>query len=91
HSCNPNVIRNFIGDTVLVRLLSSISLNNIELVDNYGCLSATMAKEERQKKLDEQYHFQCQCQPCIEQWPNYDRLSEGTGEKNIISKPFDEA
>ncbi|CAF4549868.1 unnamed protein product, partial [Rotaria magnacalcarata] len=41
--------------------------------------------------LDDQYHFQCQCQPCIEQWPNYDRLPEGTGEKNIISKPFDEA
>ncbi|CAF1574944.1 unnamed protein product [Rotaria magnacalcarata] len=91
HACNPNVIRNFIGDTVLVRLLSSISSNNIELVDNYGCLSATMAKDERQKKLDDQYHFQCQCQPCIEQWPNYDRLPEGTGEKNIISKPFDEA
>ncbi|CAF3448397.1 unnamed protein product, partial [Rotaria sp. Silwood2] len=39
HSCNPNVIRNFIGETVIVRLLSSISSNNIELLDNYGCLS----------------------------------------------------
>jgi hypothetical protein len=91
HSCNPNVIRNFIGDTVIVRLLSSISSDNIELLDNYGCLSATMDKTERQKKLDEQYHFQCQCQPCIEEWPTYDRLSDGTGEKNIISKQFDEA
>jgi hypothetical protein len=50
-----------------------------------------MDKTERQKKLDEQYHFQCQCQPCIEEWPTYDRLSDGTGEKNIISKQFDEA
>ncbi|CAF3364631.1 unnamed protein product [Rotaria sp. Silwood1] len=91
HSCNPNVIRNFIGETVIVRLLSSISSNNIELLDNYGCLSATMNKNERQKKLNEQYHFECQCQPCIEQWPNYDQLPEGTGEKNIISKEFDEA
>jgi hypothetical protein len=91
HSCNPNVIRNFIGDTVIVRLLSSISSNNIELVDNYGCLSATMNKNERQIKLNEQYHFQCQCQPCLEQWPNYDQLPEGTGEKNIISKNYDEA
>ncbi|CAF0786407.1 unnamed protein product [Rotaria sordida] len=91
HSCNPNVIRNFIGKTVIVRLLSSISSNNIELLDNYGCLSATMDKNERQKKLDEQYHFECQCQPCIEQWPNYDQLPEGTGEKNITSKKFDEA
>jgi hypothetical protein len=91
HSCNPNVIRNFIGDTVIVRLLSSVPSNNIELTDNYGCLSATMDKNERQKKLEEQYHFQCQCQPCTEQWPNYDQLSEGTGGKNIISKQFDEA
>ena len=91
HSCNPNVIRNFIGDTVVVRLLSSISSNDVELVDNYGCLSATMEKDERQKKLTEQYHFQCQCQPCIEQWPNYDQLAEGTGVKNVNSEKFDEA
>jgi hypothetical protein len=91
HSCNPNVIRNFIGDTVIVRLLSSITSNNVELLDNYGCLSATMDKNERQNKLNEQYHFQCQCQPCIEQWPNYDQLSEGTGEQNVTSKQFDEA
>lgn len=91
HSCNPNVIRNFIGNTVIVRLLSSIISNNTELVDNYGCLSATMDKNERQKKLNEQYHFQCQCQPCLEQWPNYDQLPEGTGDKNILSKQYDEA
>ncbi|CAF1100288.1 unnamed protein product [Adineta steineri] len=91
HSCNPNVIRNFIGDTVIVRLLSSVSSNDIELMDNYGCLSATMDKDERQKKLNEQYHFQCQCQPCIEQWPHYDQLPEGTGDKDINSKLFDEA
>jgi hypothetical protein len=91
HSCNPNVIRNFIGDTVIVRLLSSISSNEMELMDNYGCLSATMDKTERQTKLNEQYHFQCQCQPCVEQWPNYDQLKEGTGEKNVTSEKFDEA
>jgi hypothetical protein len=91
HSCNPNVIRNFIGETVIVRLLSSISSNNIELMDNYGCLSATMDKNERQKKLNEQYHFQCQCQPCLEQWPNYDQLPEGIGEKTITSEEYDEA
>ena len=91
HSCNPNVIRNFIGDTVIVRLLGSVSSNSTELTDNYGCLSATMEKSERQKKLDEQYHFQCQCQPCVEQWPNYDQLPEGTGGKAIPSKEFDEA
>ncbi|CAF3534994.1 unnamed protein product [Adineta steineri] len=91
HSCNPNVIRNFIGNTVIVRLLSSVSSNDIELMDNYGCLSATMDKDERQKKLNEQYHFQCQCQPCIEQWPHYDQLPEGTDDKNINSELFDEA
>lgn len=91
HSCNPNVIRNFIGETVVVRLLSSVSSNNTELLDNYGCLSATMTKDERQQKLNEQYHFKCQCQPCIEQWPSYDQLPEGTGGKNVASKQFDEA
>ena len=91
HSCNPNVIRNFLGDTVIVRLLRSIPSDRMELVDNYGCLSATMSKHERQTKLLEQYHFQCQCQPCIDQWPHYDQLPDGTGEKTIDSKEFDEA
>ncbi|CAF0766642.1 unnamed protein product [Adineta ricciae] len=91
HSCNPNVIRNFIGDTVVVRLLASISSNNVELTDNYGCLSATMEKVERQKKLHEQYRFQCQCQPCVDQWPNYDQLPEGLGDGMTPSKEFDEA
>lgn len=91
HSCNPNVIRNFIGNTVIVRLLSSISSNNIELVDNYGCLSATMNKIERQEKLHEQYHFECQCQPCLDQWPHYDQLPDGTGEKSVELKSYDEA
>ncbi|UJR27637.1 hypothetical protein I4U23_008918 [Adineta vaga] len=91
HSCNPNVIRNFIGDTVIVRSLTSISSNNMELTDNYGCLSATMNKTDRQNKLNEQYHFHCQCQPCIDQWPNYDQLPEGTGDKIVSSNEFDEA
>ena len=91
HSCNPNVIRNFLGDTVIVRLLSSITTNNIELVDNYGCLSATMNKTDREKKLSEQYHFQCQCQPCLEDWPHYDQLPDGTGEKTIQLNEYDEA
>lgn len=91
HSCSPNVIRNFIGETVFVRLLTSVSSNNTELVDNYGCLSAIMDKDERRKKLYEQYRFECQCQPCVEQWPTYDQLPEGTGEKKVISKAFEEA
>ena len=91
HSCNPNVIRNFVGDTVVVRLLGSISSDKTELLDNYGCLSATMDKDERQGKLAEQYHFRCQCRPCVDQWPKYDQLPEGTGEKKINSSLFDEA
>ena len=91
HSCNPNVIRNFLGDRVVVRLLGSVSSNDVELTDNYGCLSATMEKGERQKKLHEQYRFHCQCQPCVDQWPQYDQLPEGTGERKVNSKIFDEA
>jgi SET and MYND domain-containing protein 4 len=91
HSCHPNVIRNFIGETVVVRLLSSISSDGIELSDNYGCLSATMPKDERQKKLAAQYHFDCQCQPCVEQWPTYDHLPDRTGQRKICSNLFDEA
>ena len=91
HSCNPNVIRNFIGNTVIVRLLSSIREDHLELLDNYGCLSAMMDKTDRQKKLVDQYHFHCQCQPCVDQWPKYDQLMEGTGPKKIPTRIFDEA
>lgn len=91
HSCSPNVIRNFIGDTVVVRLLGSITDDDQELLDNYGCLSAMMDKTERQNKLSEQYRFQCQCQPCVDQWPKYDQLPDGTGPKKIPSNIFDRA
>lgn len=91
HSCSPNVIRNFIGDTVVVRLLCSITADDQELLDNYGCLSPMMDKSERQQKLADQYRFQCQCQPCVDQWPKYDQLAGGTGPKKIPSNIFDRA
>ena len=91
HSCNPNVIRNFIGETVVVRLLSSISNDGEELTDNYGCLSATATKPERNEKLHQQYHFHCQCQPCVEQWPQYDQLPDDTGDKTTSTTLFNQA
>ena len=34
-----------------------------------------MAKDERQRKLQSQYFFGCQCVPCKDNWPIYTGLS----------------
>ena len=46
-----------------------------EILDNYGYHYAVMPREERQRKLQSQYYFQCGCVACRETWPVYTGLS----------------
>ena len=46
-----------------------------EILDNYGYHYAVMSKEERQRKLQSQYYFGCECGPCKECWPIYTGLA----------------
>ena len=46
-----------------------------EILDNYGYHYAVMPKEERQRKLQSQYYFGCECGPCKDCWPIYTGLA----------------
>ena len=49
-----------------------------ELLDNYGYHYAVMPKEERQRKLHNQYYFHCSCGACTKQpsWGVYASLND---------------
>lgn len=64
HSCDPNVVRHYYSNVGAVRAIRTIRKGE-ELLDNYGYHYAVMTKEDRQRKLHNQYYFHCQCQPCV--------------------------
>jgi hypothetical protein len=62
HSCRPNVFRVEDGFTLEFRAYEDIA-KGTELNINYFDIAASYA--ERQKHLDEIYHFQCGCTRCV--------------------------
>ena len=46
-----------------------------EILDNYGYHYAVMPREERQRKLQSQYYFVCNCVGCCDSWPVYTGLA----------------
>lgn len=68
HSCNPSVIRYFVGTTMVVRALRTIHPGE-EISENYGPIFTTMPQSERRRKLRLQYWFDCACEACTGQWP----------------------
>jgi len=75
HSCDPNVVRHYHSSHAVVRTIRTLQPGD-ELLDNYGYHYAVMSKEERQRKLYNQYYFTCACQPCNSNWPVYSSLSQ---------------
>ena len=73
HSCDPDITRNFYGDTCVVRAIKNIPAGK-EIVDNYGTLYAVESKADRHAKLEGQYYFTCSCQACRDDWPLYEEL-----------------
>lgn len=65
-----------------------------EILDNYGYHYAVMPKEERQRKLQSQYYFGCECGPCKDCWPIYTGLATaavplpGTAPDQVRMKVF---
>ncbi len=76
HSCDPNVVRHSYGATAAVRAIKTIRRGE-ELLDNYGYHYAVMPKEERQRKLHNQYYFHCSCVACRNsgKWTTYPGLN----------------
>ena len=60
--------RYFIGDTVVVRAIKTIAKGEM-IAENYGPIYSLKSREQRRHVLKERYWFDCQCLPCIENWP----------------------
>ncbi|XP_031850428.2 protein-lysine N-methyltransferase SMYD4 [Nomia melanderi] len=73
HSCNPGIIRYFIGTTMVVRAIRSISPGE-EISENYGPIFTRTPEAERKKILKWQYWFDCECEACTEHWPLLDDI-----------------
>jgi len=75
HSCDPNIVRHYHSSHAVVRTVRSLSAGD-EILDNYGYHYAVMAREERQRKLYNQYYFNCNCNSCANSWPLYSSLTQ---------------
>ncbi|XP_059206990.1 SET and MYND domain-containing protein 4 isoform X2 [Centropristis striata] len=68
------------GVTVTVRAAKAISPGQ-EILHCYGPHSSRMATQERQRLLQEQYYFLCQCEACTLQQQQEEEGSEAGGSK----------
>nr|XP_050866692.1 SET and MYND domain-containing protein 4-like [Vespula vulgaris] len=73
HSCNPGIVRYFIGTTVIVRAIRTIEKGQ-EISENYGPIFTTMPETERKRNLRVQYWFDCKCEACTNHWPMLEEI-----------------
>ncbi|KAG7209348.1 hypothetical protein KM043_015449 [Ampulex compressa] len=68
HSCNPSVVRYFVGTTMVLRAVRTIAAGE-EISENYGPIFTTTPMAERKRKMRMQYWFDCNCEACAGNWP----------------------
>ncbi|XP_078036028.1 protein-lysine N-methyltransferase SMYD4 [Augochlora pura] len=73
HSCNTNTTRVGKGRNMTMITMFPIKPGE-QIFCDYGYHYAISTTSERQKKLSEQYYFNCNCPPCQEDWPTYHDL-----------------
>ncbi|EFN88450.1 SET and MYND domain-containing protein 4 [Harpegnathos saltator] len=73
HSCNPGVVRYFVGTTMILRAVRTISAGE-EISENYGPIFTTTPENERKRRLRVQYWFDCNCEACTGHWPLLEEL-----------------
>nr|CAD7269498.1 unnamed protein product [Timema shepardi] len=76
HSCNPGVTRYFRGTSVVVRTVTTHRRGEM-LAENYGPIFTQDPRALRQTTLKEQYHFECVCAPCRQDWPKFEEMNPG--------------
>ncbi|KAJ8682280.1 hypothetical protein QAD02_018072 [Eretmocerus hayati] len=69
HSCYPNIVRHtYPCGTVVVRSTRFIPRDS-EILDCYGQHFLENDRHTRRKLLAQKYHFICQCEACLHDWP----------------------
>lgn len=63
HSCSPNILSVFHRNRFLARAAKSLDCGT-EINYCYGPSVTRMSKKDRQKRLQEQYFFLCECECC---------------------------
>ena len=100
HSCDPVIDLIFYHDKCVVRAIQNIQAGQ-DLVIDYGYLYYTTHKQQRHLALRSQYFFDCQCIPCVFDWPIKEKMKcdipllkcQGCGEglpqmgMDVVSKP----
>jgi len=75
HSCDPTVMRQFIGKTAILKSLKNCKKNE-ELADNYGPMFTYNDMDTRKSTLKTHYWFDCTCDACGESWETFSNLSD---------------
>ncbi|XP_046747207.1 SET and MYND domain-containing protein 4-like isoform X1 [Diprion similis] len=73
HSCAPNTFRHFEGLTMITRALDPIAVGE-QIFTCYGTAHGQMSRDERKKKIMEEYFFDCECPACYNDWPTYKEI-----------------
>ena len=73
HSCFPNSARYNVGTACVLRATRTIP-SRTEILDNYGYLHNTIPIVDRFTGLQNQYKFECNCEPCSENWALYPHI-----------------
>ena len=82
HSCNPNTIKVQKGNKTILVASQNIGKGE-EIFDNYGSLFYTSDRAVRLRDLG----FSCDCPPCAEDWPRYQKLSDAITEPQLGPVP----
>ncbi|XP_020711899.2 SET and MYND domain-containing protein 4-like isoform X2 [Athalia rosae] len=73
HSCDSSVTRSVQKDHIILYAMYPIEKGE-QIYDNYGVHYALSERSKRQKKLLEQFYFKCNCEPCTNDWPVYNKI-----------------
>ncbi|KAK4471612.1 hypothetical protein MN116_005024 [Schistosoma mekongi] len=82
HSCDPNVTNITINEfQCAICAIRPIEQNEV-IYGNYGFHYAVHSLTERQNALKSQYHFDCVCQACLENWSTVGITTTSTNNSN---------
>ncbi|CAG0918856.1 unnamed protein product [Notodromas monacha] len=74
HSCDPNAVRLFVDDSLVVRALRRVAAGEpVQLA--YGMHYYQRDKAARVQSLSSTRHEDCACRACVEEWPTLEEMA----------------